>query len=209
MHVRKTAGHEHKCSWKGHSCIQQMCANSPQCSQQHISCHCALLWLLCAAQGQVNPKKGQPIFIKAGQVYKMTWKPAPPHPDVVMCCGGALQLSWSPMDSGVVASGGVSKAMQCESCFAARCCCCCCINNRSAAAAAAAAAAAQQRPIPGAVPLSASHMHLQLKGVVGRASTWPDLHDCRGTFDHTQEALDGHHAQNSAYTAADTVCGVD
>jgi hypothetical protein len=56
-------------------------------------------------QAPVNPRKGNPIFIRTGQVYKMTWKPAPPHPDVVMCCGGALQLSWSPMDSGVVASG--------------------------------------------------------------------------------------------------------
>lgn len=63
--------------------------------------------LSSTARGQGNPRKGQPIFIKTGQVYKMTWKPAPPHPDVVMCCGGALQLSWSPMDSGVVASGAV------------------------------------------------------------------------------------------------------
>lgn len=68
-------------------------------------CLLAVLLLAPSAYGQaVNPKKGQPLLIKPGQVAKLTWKPAPPHPDVVMCCGGALQLSWSPMDSGVVAS---------------------------------------------------------------------------------------------------------
>ncbi|KAF8059128.1 hypothetical protein HT031_005300 [Scenedesmus sp. PABB004] len=63
------------------------------------------LALVAAAAGQAyNPKKGAPVLIKPGQLAKLTWKPSPPHPDVVMCCGGALQLSWSPMDGGVVAS---------------------------------------------------------------------------------------------------------
>lgn len=69
------------------------------------ACLLALVLLAPSAYGQaVDPRKGPPILIKPGQVQKLTWKPAPPHPDVVMCCGGALQLSWSPMDSGVVAS---------------------------------------------------------------------------------------------------------
>jgi hypothetical protein len=54
---------------------------------------------------QYNPRKGQPVLIKPGQLAKLTWKPTPPHPDVVMCCGGGLQLSWSPMEGGVVSSG--------------------------------------------------------------------------------------------------------
>lgn len=73
--------------------------------QAVAACLLAVLLLAPSAHGQaVNPRKGAPILIRPGQVQKLTWKPAPPHPDVVMCCGGALQLSWSPMDSGVVAS---------------------------------------------------------------------------------------------------------
>ncbi|KIY99863.1 hypothetical protein MNEG_8099 [Monoraphidium neglectum] len=55
-----------------------------------------------AASGQaVNPRKGTPLLIQAGNTTKLIWKTSPPHPDAVMCCGGAIQLSWSPMDSGV------------------------------------------------------------------------------------------------------------
>lgn len=57
-----------------------------------------------SAQGGYNPRKGQPVLVKPGQLAKLTWKPTPPHPDVVMCCGGGLQLSWSPMEGGVVSS---------------------------------------------------------------------------------------------------------
>jgi hypothetical protein len=47
-----------------------------------------------------------PLLIQAGSTSKLIWKTSPPHPDAVMCCGGSLQLSWSPMDSGVDHSGG-------------------------------------------------------------------------------------------------------
>jgi hypothetical protein len=54
----------------------------------------------------VDPKKGMPLLIQPGNTTKLIWKTSPPHPDIVMCCGGVLQLSWSPMDSGVDHSGG-------------------------------------------------------------------------------------------------------
>jgi len=49
--------------------------------------------------GSADPNKGSPLFIKPGTTYKMQWLTSPPHPDVVMCCGGGLQLSWNQMDS--------------------------------------------------------------------------------------------------------------
>jgi len=58
-----------------------------------------------AADAQARGSDVKPVVIQPGQVAKLTWRPAPPHPNVAMCCGGALQLSWSPMDSGVVSSG--------------------------------------------------------------------------------------------------------
>lgn len=99
------------CMWTWTS-NRQIFIGSASAAVPLVTCTIPVLSLcndMCAAYGQaVDPRKGPPILIRPGQVQKLTWKPAPPHPDVVMCCGGALQLSWSPMDSGVVASGGES-----------------------------------------------------------------------------------------------------
>ena len=63
----------------------------------------------------VDPRKGRPVYIEKGQTFKMTWTTAPPHPDVVMCCGGALQLTWSPMDGGVDRSVTLNSDATCPS----------------------------------------------------------------------------------------------
>jgi hypothetical protein len=63
----------------------------------------------------VDPRKGRPVFIEKGQTFRMTWKTSPPHPDVVMCCGGALQLTWSPMDGGVDRSVTLNADATCPS----------------------------------------------------------------------------------------------
>lgn len=63
----------------------------------------------------VDPRKGRPVYIEKGQTFKMTWTTAPPHPDVVMCCGGALQLTWSPMDGGVDRSVTLNNDATCPS----------------------------------------------------------------------------------------------
>eukprot|EP00775_Hariotina_reticulata_P013151 gene13151-13281_t len=71
---------------------------------QALTSSLIVLALVSTADAQVRGSNVPPIVIQPGQVAKLTWRPAPPHPNVAMCCGGALQLSWSPMDSGVVSS---------------------------------------------------------------------------------------------------------
>lgn len=91
-------------------------AVTPQCSlivhliiTHHLPCAPGFPFMpAVSAQGGYNPRKGQPVLVKPGQLAKLTWKPTPPHPDVVMCCGGGLQLSWSPMEGGVVSSGAAA-----------------------------------------------------------------------------------------------------
>jgi hypothetical protein len=40
----------------------------------------------------VNPRKGQPIVIAPFNTTTIRWIPTPPHPDIIMCCGGSLQV---------------------------------------------------------------------------------------------------------------------
>jgi len=75
-----------------------------------ISCIAALL--LIAAS--VSAQKGAPIIVKPGEVKQVKWLTSPRPADVLLCCGGALQLVWSRMDgSGVDRSVVVNDDNSC------------------------------------------------------------------------------------------------